>query len=106
MPTIKIANGKSQITSDTFIQAKHHFKCQCGTELTLTLNWPEGLTLKTDSLQTKMSCPKCGRPIVLGSGSYSVRNYELIQDDKDAPSPDSAFSINVPGGADIDCPNI
>lgn len=106
MPTIKIVNGKPQITSDTFIQAKHHFKCQCGTELTFTLNWPEGVTLNTGSLKTNVNCPECGTPIVLGPGSYSVRNYELIRDDKVTSTPDSAFSINAPGGATIDCPDI
>jgi len=76
MPEISIVDGV--MTSKTYVTATRPYTCAKGTSLTLTLDWPEGVTVDAPISITNMKCPCCNEPVEIPRGSHSVVDGVLV----------------------------
>lgn len=76
---VNLKTGK--VEAKNLIQVTHRFKCECGNDLTATLEWPEGLSVNGSITIPGTKCPQCNEPGRLPTGKYRVEGYSLINDD-------------------------
>lgn len=75
MNEIKIDNGK--VSAFSYVRVKRTHACECGAQLELELDIPEGVDLK-GALKINGQCPKCGKDIVIPYGYHYVEGFRLL----------------------------
>jgi hypothetical protein len=72
-------NAKTgDLTAVSFVRASRDHTCECGTQLSFTTDWPEGLTSQGSVDIKGVSCPSCHAPVVLPRARYWVENHQLL----------------------------
>lgn len=69
MPEISIKDGV--LSSKQYVEITRQYTCPQGTEGTLTLNWPEGVTVE-GRVHVDTTCPCCDADVVLPRGIHEV----------------------------------
>jgi ssDNA-binding Zn-finger/Zn-ribbon topoisomerase 1 len=77
MPEITLSKD-GVLSAVTYVQCTRAYECACGTELTITLTLPEGVTFKSAINVTNVKCPSCHEPIVIPKGHHYIENYQLL----------------------------
>lgn len=77
MPEITLTKD-GVLTSKTYVKATRDYTCQKGTSLTITLDWPEGVTVKGPINVTNLKCPCCDEPVAIPKGEHSVVDGVLV----------------------------
>lgn len=76
MPKIILKDGK--LSAEVYVQVTRDYTCPCGTNCTITLDMPEGVTYNGKINVTNVNCPKCGEPVVIPEGHHYIENYKLL----------------------------
>jgi hypothetical protein len=71
--TIKDGN----LTAETYVKATRPYTCSKGTDSTLNLDWPEGLTLN-GAISVNSKCPCCDEPVAIPTGKHSVNSEGVL----------------------------
>ncbi|MBE5691758.1 MAG: hypothetical protein EGQ34_02495 [Sutterella sp.] len=73
-------NPNGDVSAKIYQRVKYQFTCpNCGKALNAEIDWPDGLTAKTQLTIADARCPYCGADVSKQpQGHYSVVNGELI----------------------------
>lgn len=77
-----------QWSSEVNVQVTIDHVCGCGEKHTVTLNWPEGLTVKGALNIANQKCTRCDAPIAFPEAQYYVENYRLLSKPMAIESPE------------------
>lgn len=76
MPTFQLKDGV--LTSKVYVQVTRDYQCQCGTDSTLTMSLPEGVSYTSEITVKNAHCPGCGKVVVIPYGHHYIENYRLL----------------------------
>ncbi len=75
MPKMTLKDGV--LTAEVYVQVTRDYVCSCGQNITVTLDWPEGLTVN-GPVNINKNCPACNEAIVIPAGKHYIENYKLL----------------------------
>ena len=78
MPNYKLDPKTGDFSSDVYLQVTREYKCECGKDLVIQMEWPEGLTANGEINVKNNKCTQCGAPVKLPKASYYVENHRLL----------------------------
>lgn len=76
MPEITLKDGV--LSSKSYVKVTRAYRCQKGSEMTLSMDWPEGVTIRGPISVTNAKCPCCGEKVEIPHGEHSVVNGVLV----------------------------
>lgn len=76
--TFKIDGKTGAVSAVSNVRATRVVVCECGTSLTLTVDWPENLIRQGEITIGDSPCPVCSRTVVLPTGKHWVENFQLM----------------------------
>ena len=72
------ANGN--LSALVYVQASVPYRCECGHEISFTIDWPENLE-QVGAISVKgVSCPNCSKPVALPKARYWIENFVLCSE--------------------------
>lgn len=73
--TFKLDNGN--LSAVVYVKASASYRCQCGNEFSVELDWPEDLTQTGAIAINGICCPRCSTSVALPRARYWVEDYVL-----------------------------
>lgn len=65
------------LSAASYVQANCDYKCTCGREFQISLQWPEGLEAQGAISVTNAVCPSCSAPVIIPTGRHYLDGLEL-----------------------------
>ena len=75
MPEITLKDG--HLSAVSYVQCTRAFECQCGHNLTITMDLPEGVTYN-GAITVDANCPLCNEQVVIAKGLHYIEDYKLL----------------------------
>jgi len=75
--TKSVTLKKGVLDTTVLVQVSRQHHCHCGEDITLTLNFPEGINLN-GTITTNTNCPVCNKEVIIPRGIHYIENYELL----------------------------
>lgn len=75
MSKISFKDGK--LSAEVYVQVTREYICDCGSQFTITINMPEGVTYN-GRINVNANCQNCGKPVVIPEGHHYIEGYQLL----------------------------